>query len=161
MLIETRAKGGNLLLNVGPHPDGYIPLEQEKRLRELALWNFVNGEAIFNTRPWHVSNEGNIWLTRSKDSQTVYAIPTGEAWVFGKKKTITLRSIKASGQTEIEILGQTGRILEYKPDIVPKATWQQDADGLHITATRAQRLYTNYQWPNPIVIKITNARPAE
>jgi alpha-L-fucosidase len=71
MLIETRAKGGNLLLNVGPHPDGYIPLEQEKRLRELALWNFVNGEAIFNTRPWHVSNEGNIWLTRSKDSQTV------------------------------------------------------------------------------------------
>ncbi len=43
ILIETRAKGGNLLLNIGPKPDGEIPIEQESRLREIALWNFVNG----------------------------------------------------------------------------------------------------------------------
>ena len=48
ILIETRAKGGNLLLNIGPKPDGEIPIEQESRLREIALWNFVNIESIKN-----------------------------------------------------------------------------------------------------------------
>ena len=36
LLIETRAKGGNLLLNFRPHPDGYIPFEQETQLRKVA-----------------------------------------------------------------------------------------------------------------------------
>ena len=42
MLIEIRAKGGNLLLNIGPKPDGEIQIEQEALLREIALWNLVN-----------------------------------------------------------------------------------------------------------------------
>ena len=69
MLIETRAKGGSLLLNVGPMPDGRIPIEQESRLREAALWMAVNNKAIYNTRPWTVTNEENIWFTKSKDSE--------------------------------------------------------------------------------------------
>ncbi|MCH2465906.1 MAG: alpha-L-fucosidase, partial [Gemmatimonadetes bacterium] len=35
LLIETRAKGGNLLLNVGPMPDGELPIEQQALLREI------------------------------------------------------------------------------------------------------------------------------
>jgi alpha-L-fucosidase len=42
ILVETRAKGGNLLLNIGPKPDGELPIEQEERLREVALWMQVN-----------------------------------------------------------------------------------------------------------------------
>jgi len=160
MLVETRAKGGNLLLNVGPTPDGEIPPEEEARLREWALWNFINGCAVFDTRPWHVIREGNIWFTRMKDADTVFAVVTGEPWPFGEKRTITLKSVRATPQTEIELLGQTGRVLEYKPDVVPKATWTQDETGLHITAMRAQRLYDNYMWPNPVVIRITHAKAA-
>ena len=37
MLIENRAKGGNLLINVGPEPSGVIPFEQERVFRELGL----------------------------------------------------------------------------------------------------------------------------
>ena len=51
ILIETRAKGGNLLLNVGPKPDGELPIEQEERLREIALWNFAFGESIDGGAP--------------------------------------------------------------------------------------------------------------
>src|SRR5690606_14145596 len=50
-LIEIRAKGGNFLLNIGPKPNGEIAIEQEDRLREVALWMFVNNEAIKNIRP--------------------------------------------------------------------------------------------------------------
>jgi alpha-L-fucosidase len=51
MLIEIRAKGGNLLLNVGPKPDGELPMEQEERLREIGLWMFVNGKRFTESVP--------------------------------------------------------------------------------------------------------------
>lgn len=49
MLVDTTSKGGNLLLNIGPHPDGSILPPQRDRLRDLALWMQVNGEAVHGT----------------------------------------------------------------------------------------------------------------
>jgi alpha-L-fucosidase len=156
-LIETRAKGGNLLLNIGPKPDGTIPAPQDARLREIALWNFVNGESIKGVRPWIVTNEKNIWFTKRKDANTVYAFLTHmDPWPLGTAKTVTLESVKATAETKISVLGQSDQIVEYKPDLKPKTTWKQDSNGLHITAYRAQRLYTNNEWPDPVVLKITN-----
>ena len=66
LLIETRAKGGNLLLNIGPKPDGELPIEQEERLREIALWMFINGESIHGVRPWVITNEGDYWFTKKR-----------------------------------------------------------------------------------------------
>ena len=160
ILIETRAKGGNLLLNIGPKPDGEIAIDQESRLREIALWNFVNGESIKNVRPWVITNENNIWFTRHKDSNTVYAFLTKmQPWKLGEAKTVTLRSVRATPQTEISVLGQSDEIVEYRPEVKPKTTWTEDTGGLHINAYRAQRLYTDRRWPNPVVLKITNAQP--
>ncbi|HXH48427.1 MAG TPA: alpha-L-fucosidase [Terriglobia bacterium] len=156
-LIQTRAEGGNLLLNIGPKPDGEIPIEQEARLRELALWNFVNGEAIYAVRPWVITNEGNIWFTKRKNENTVYAFVTRTPWKLGESKTFVLRSIRAGKDTQVSVLGQSGEVLEYRPDVVPRTTWSQEENGLHITATRAQRLYNNREWPNPVVLKITHA----
>jgi alpha-L-fucosidase len=63
ILVETRAKGGNQLLNIGPKPNGAVAEEQENLLREIAAWNFVNGEAIEATKQWIIPNEENIWFT--------------------------------------------------------------------------------------------------
>jgi len=49
MLIEVVSKGGNLLLNVGPKPDGTIPEEFVTRLNAMGRWMAVNGEAIYGT----------------------------------------------------------------------------------------------------------------
>lgn len=159
ILIETRAKGGNLLLNVGPKPDGELPIEQEDRLREVAFWTFINREAIEAVRPWVVTNEGGVWFTKRKNEDTVYAIVT-DAWKYGEAKTIKLRSIAATKETQVSVLGQTSEILEYKPQVQPRAVSKQMEDGLYITAWKAQRLYTNNQWPNPVVIKLTNVKSA-
>ena len=157
-LIETRAKGGNLLLNIGPKPDGSIAPEQDARLREIALWNFVNGEAVREVRPWVVTNEKNVWFTRRRDEPTVYAFITGEpGWRLGDAKTITLRSVHATPKTAVSVLGQSDEIVEYKPEVKPKTSWKEDAAGLHIQVYRAQRLYTDRSWPDPVVLKITNA----
>ena len=160
MLIEIRAKGGNFLLNIGPTPDGDIPFEQERRARELALWLFINREAIYDIRPWHVTREGDIWFTKAKDSDTVYAFVTNTNWPKGKRKSFTIKSVRTTAQTQIEILGQSGHVLEYQTNVDPKATWTQDEDGLHISTMRAQRIYNNSRWPNPVVIRITNAAAA-
>jgi alpha-L-fucosidase len=159
-LVETRAKGGNLLLNIGPKPDGELPIEQEERLREIALWMTVNHEAIYAVRPWIITNEGDIWFTKRKDAPTVYATVSGERWKYGEWRDVTLRSIRATPVTEISVLGQNDRVLEYRPEVTPKTTWKQDAAGLHIRDMHAQRLYNNREWPNPVVLKITNAEAA-
>ena len=156
-LIETRAKGGNLLLNIGPKPNGELPIEQEERLREMALWMFINSEAIYEVRPWVVTNEGDVWFTKRKDEDTVYAFVAGGDWPLGEKKTISLKSVRATGRTNVSVLGQSDKVLEYRPEVDPKTTWRADGQGIAITAYRAQRIYNDRHWPNPVVLKITHA----
>jgi alpha-L-fucosidase len=158
-LVETRAKGGNLLLNIGPRPDGLIPVEQEARLQEIALWNLVNREAILAVRPWVVTHEGDVWFTKAKDEDTVYAVVTRTDWPWGTEKSFTLQSVRATGATEVSVLGQNDEVLEYRPEVEPRTTFEQTPDGLRITAWRAQRLYNDRRWPNPVVLKLTNVEP--
>jgi alpha-L-fucosidase len=159
LLIETRAKGGNLLLNVGPKPDGELPIEQEERLRELALWHFTYGRAIHDVRPWVVSNEGNIWFTKKKDADTVYVFLNKVSWSLGERKQFTLRSVRASADSQVTVLGATGETLEYKPDVDPRPHFTQDAGGLRLDVMMSQRLYNDRKWPDPIVLEITKVSP--
>ena len=48
-LIDVVSKGGNMLLNVGPKPDGTFPAETLERLKGIGIWMKVNGEAIYGT----------------------------------------------------------------------------------------------------------------
>ena len=162
MLIETRAKGGNLLLNVGPKPDGELPIQQTDRMQELALWIFTNHEAVYDIRPLPVIRETltldhDVWYTQAKESDTIYAIVTGAPWPKGERKVITLTNVEASDETEVEILGQSGQVLEYRPTVNPKGSWTQDESGLHLSVMRAQRLHNDNKWPNPVVVRVTNA----
>jgi alpha-L-fucosidase len=49
-LVDIASMGGNLLLNVGPKPDGTFPEESIHRLEEIGEWMRVNGEAIYGTK---------------------------------------------------------------------------------------------------------------
>jgi alpha-L-fucosidase len=49
MLVEVVSKGGNLLLNVGPKPDGTIQPEFVTRLEAIGDWLRTNGESIYGT----------------------------------------------------------------------------------------------------------------
>uniref|UniRef100_H2Z8L5 alpha-L-fucosidase n=1 Tax=Ciona savignyi TaxID=51511 RepID=H2Z8L5_CIOSA len=66
MLIRSISKGGNLLLNIGPTADGMIPQIFQQRLRKIGKWMQINGEGIYDSRPWifHKDGANNVWYTR-------------------------------------------------------------------------------------------------
>ncbi len=57
-LVDVVSKNGNLLLNVGPQPDGTIPEQAQMILLEMGRWLQTNGEAIYGSRPWLLYGEG-------------------------------------------------------------------------------------------------------
>lgn len=73
-LIEIVAKGGCLLLGVGPTPEGIIEEEVVNRLQKVGDWLKVNGKAIYNTRITPVYHSENTWFTADKDQKTIYAL---------------------------------------------------------------------------------------
>lgn len=57
-LVDVVSKNGNMLLNIGPKPDGTIPEAEQRILEQIGDWLTRNGEAIYGSRPWTVYGEG-------------------------------------------------------------------------------------------------------
>lgn len=49
IMIDCFVRGGNVLLNVAPNPDGEIPSSQVERLKQIGAFMRKNGEAIYGT----------------------------------------------------------------------------------------------------------------
>jgi alpha-L-fucosidase len=70
--------GGNLLLDIGPKPDGTIPEEQVEVLKELGRWTSKHSQAIFGTVAGLPAGCFDGPSTMSPDSTTVYLFLNGD-----------------------------------------------------------------------------------
>jgi alpha-L-fucosidase len=102
-LVDTVAKGGGLMVGVGPSAHGEFHPEAARQMRETGKWLKVNGEAIYATRP----RQGEKWsegdavrFTRTKDNRFVYAILT--QWPGAE---LTLRTVQPKAGSKITLLG--------------------------------------------------------
>jgi alpha-L-fucosidase len=94
MLCDVVAKGGNLLLNVGPDADGNLPAEALLRMEEMGRWLQKNGYAIYGTRPLYPYCEGNVRYTQSKDGRHQYAITLIDETPYATVKELKGKSRK-------------------------------------------------------------------
>ncbi len=138
-LADVVSKNGNLLMNVGPRPDGTIPEGAAKTLLAVGAWLKVNGDAIYGTRPWRQFGEGPTRFEAGSfhDSESkpytaedyrfttkdgaLYAIELGwpkdgEAVIHALSSGVGTREVAS-----VELLGSTAPL-----------TFQQKPDGLHI-----------------------------
>lgn len=77
-LSEIVAKGGSLLLGVGPTPQGLLEDKAVEILHQIGQWMQANGEAIYATEPTPIyqNSDKSVWFTANKDGKTLYAIAT-------------------------------------------------------------------------------------
>ena len=69
-LVRTAGKGANLLLNVGPRPDGTLPEEALERLKAIGAWLEVNGETIYGTDGGCIDTQE--WGVTTQRGKTLY-----------------------------------------------------------------------------------------
>ena len=67
-LVDVVSRGGNLLLNVGPKPDGTIPEHLVARLNDIGAWLEKNGESIYGTRKANGVAASSGKLTAKEDT---------------------------------------------------------------------------------------------
>lgn len=115
LLVDVVAKGGNLLLNIGPSPKGEWAPDAYDRLKGIAAWMKVNSEAIYDTRAIAPYKEGKVCFTREKESGAVYAIYLPEMDEESPPRTISLRSLRPDAGGKVTMLG-VGAELIWRPE---------------------------------------------
>lgn len=139
-LIDIVSKNGNLLLNIGPRADGTITEEQKAVLLAIGDWLKVNGEAIYGSRPWVKSGEGETKSTSGSFSDNTATAYTAQDIRFTAKgntlyaialnwsdQGITIHSLDKLGIgdsniQEVSLLGSDEKI-----------TWKQTDKGLQVS----------------------------
>ncbi|UZD23200.1 alpha-L-fucosidase [Algoriphagus halophytocola] len=104
LLIEIVAKGGNLLLGVGPTADGLFLPEQVSRLEEIGAWLEKNGAGIYNTRAVESFQDGNIYFTKGKNQEMYALLPLEEGEELEESISWTLNPPKNG--SKITLLGE-------------------------------------------------------
>jgi alpha-L-fucosidase len=144
LLVDIVAKGGNLLLNVAPGPDGTWQQGAYDLLEQMGAWIKVNGEAIYGSRAIAPYAEGRVRMTRQPNGNVffVYLADTANA---GMPQEIRLASHRPADGAEVTLLG-TGASLP----------WRAEGNGFVVTIPDQVR--TNPPCQHAWTIKVSRLR---
>jgi len=151
LLNAATAGAGNLLLNIGPAPDGSVPPEAVERLSAVARWLEVNQEAVYGpvdrtdgrmesmpTGLWSLKgNTAYFWVTRW---------PGSELAIGGLKVPVLKASLLATGQPLSIEQTDNRLVLRGLPATQPDAIAGTTLIKLECGAPPQQKLGHGYVW---------------
>ena len=119
-MVEVVSRNGNFLINIGPLADGTIAPEQVERLEAMGDWLRINGDAIYGTRYWKVSDQKDEHLAFTTKGENLYAIKLEEP---AKPFVITgTAGWKTEQVKSVELLGSEAKVV-----------WEMTPEGLQIS----------------------------
>jgi alpha-L-fucosidase len=141
-LIDIVSKNGNLLLSIPIRADGTIDEHEVEFLEGMAKWMKINGEGIFNTRPWKIFGEGPTQVKSGMFNEKALKNFTEEDIRFTKKGNSLyafLMNWPAGKEIRIKSLGKVSKLIEGQKiksikllGCKNKITWEQEGDALKI-----------------------------
>jgi alpha-L-fucosidase len=141
LLVKIVSRGGNLLLNIGPGPDGEWDPIAYQRLQQIGEWMKLNGEGIYNTTSIAPYSEGNIYYTKAESGAALYAFILSDKDEVALPEIVSL-SAGAGKVKSISLLGSTqtlkwkteaGRLIVVIPQGLRNSTGTKYAAGLKVT----------------------------
>lgn len=81
-LVRAAGRDANLLMNIGPQPNGELPATALERLREIGQWMKTYGETIYGTRGGDVAPRDWGVTTRKGDKLYVHVLNLPDQGLF-------------------------------------------------------------------------------
>jgi alpha-L-fucosidase len=119
LLVDIVTKGGNLLYNIAPGPDGRWHEEAYRLLTDIGLWMDVNSEAIYGTRALAPFKDENVCISK-KGSNTYYLYYLAEEGELLPEE-IGMTNFRLPEGSKVEMLGIKGKL-----------KWQNSGDGFSV-----------------------------
>ena len=113
LIVRAAAKGSNLLLNIGPQPDGNLPAASLDRLKGIGEWMSAYGESIYGTTATDIPEQS--WgVTTCKDSRLFLHLIEPLEGV--ESISLPVDSIQQSGKLKVKSVKamKDGKSLKYK-----------------------------------------------
>ena len=109
-LVSISCKGANLLLNIGPQPNGELPATALARLKEMGEWLRKYGDTVYGTtagdiqaQEWGVTTrKGNrlfvhIFNLKAQELQLPLSCKVVKAFTYDNKQTVKFTKVKEGG----------------------------------------------------------------
>jgi alpha-L-fucosidase len=126
-LVDIVAKGGNLLLNIAPSPEGEWQEGAYSLLQEYEKWMAINSEAIYNSTTLAPYKEDHVAMTQQADG-TAYFLYMAEENETQMPAAISVKSHQPASGSTVYLLGHDEPL-----------QWSANGSGFTVTIPRKLR----------------------
>ena len=141
LLTDIVAKGGNLLYNVAPGPDGEWQQGAYDLLKEIGAWIKINGEGIYETKPFEPYRKDKMAYTQ-KENGNVFAFYMANKDETQMPSTIFVDACQPVSGAFVTLLGSGAKL-----------KWKKKGNGFEVSIPASLRRTPpcKYIW----ILKIT------